>query len=327
MNSTFTKQTTINVNTHQQFLLDVIKGLSARQKFLESKYFYNAKGDELFKKIMGCEEYYLTRCEMEIFTKQTAEFASTIINNLDEFDVVELGAGDASKSIYLLAELQKAGLDFTYFPVDISKDVIDFLQKDLPNKLPKLNVSGLNGEYFEMLEKADEISDKQKVVLFLGSNIGNFSLDEANEFCATLRSLLLPGDLIIIGFDLKKDPRIILDAYNDKAGITRDFNLNLLKRINKELGGDFAIENFSHTPVYEESTGECKSFLTSKISQVVRVEQHQFYFARGEKIYMEISQKFSVDQIDKLATNNGFNPLNHFYDSKNWFVDAIWQCV
>jgi len=310
-----------------QFLSDVLRGLSAKDKFLQSKYFYDEKGDKLFQKIMGSEEYYPTRCEMEIFTRETNELVAVLTERQTEFDIVELGAGDATKSIHLLKGLLDNKVTFTYFPVDISNNVISQLHQNLPEKLPGLDLKGLNGEYFDMLEKAKTLSDKIKVVLFLGSNIGNVALDKAGEFAKALRGHLKQGDLVLIGFDLKKDPITILNAYNDKAGFTRDFNLNLLARINKELQGNFSLNNFYHYPTYDPLTGACRSYLVSSRDHQVSVAGHAFEFTDGEPISMEISQKYTVDQTDELAAQNGFTPLHHFYDSKKWFLDAIWRCV
>lgn len=310
-----------------QFLEDVLTGLRAKEKYLNSKYFYDKRGDELFQNIMASDEYYPTRCEMEIFTQQTNELAEVFINHSNNFDVVELGAGDATKSFHLLNAFVESKVSFTYFPVDISGNVINMLQQQLPKKLPSLQVLGLNGEYFNMLEKAKTLSGKMKVVLFLGSNIGNVPLDKASQFCKSLRQHLSPGDLVLIGFDLKKDPNVVLAAYNDKAGYTRNFNLNLLARINEELHGDFLIENFQHYPTYDPSTGACKSYLVSTKDQTVNIADESFCFTQGEVIFMEISQKYTVEQTDALAKESGFIPVKHFFDSKGWFLDAVWQCV
>jgi L-histidine N-alpha-methyltransferase len=309
------------------FLQDVLKGLLSQNKYLDSKYFYDACGDELFRKIMNCPEYYLTGCEMEIFTGQVDKLAAAFTNNINEFDLVELGVGDGSKSIHLLQQLINDKISFTYFPVDISTNVIRQLNDELVQKLPALRFVGLNGEYFKMLAEAKALSSKIKVVLFLGSNIGNYTLTEARDFCSSLRQYLVPGDLVLIGFDLKKDPQLISNAYNDKEGYTRDFNLNLLKRINRELGGDFRIDQFHHYPCYDPATGACKSYLVSKKEQVVHLDGNDIHFSDGETIYMEVSQKFTVSQTDELAHESGFRPLHYFYDSKKWFLDAVWQCV
>ena len=310
----------------KQFLQDVIKGLSAPQKYLESKYFYDATGDALFQDIMGCAEYYLTRCEGEIFQDQTAALANTFVDSLGQFDVVELGAGDASKSSYLLQEILNISQQFTYYPVDISKDVINYLQHALPATMPTLKVEGLNGEYLSMLEKMKHISSRKKVVLFLGSNIGNVPLHQTQAFLTRLRSSLSTNDMLLIGFDLQKDPQTILNAYNDSAGYTRQFNLNLLQRINRELSGNFDIEQFKHFPVYDPGTGTCKSYLISTAAQQVEVADHQFSFRKYEPVYMEVSQKYTVEQMDAFATASGFVPVKHFFDSKHWFCDAVWRC-
>lgn len=310
-----------------KFLEDVLKGLSAKDKFLESKYFYNAKGDTLFQKIMDCPEYYPTKCEMDIFTNQINELVSVLTEQSSEFDIVELGAGDATKSVHLLKCLTDKKIKFTYYPVDISENVIDLLYNSLPEKIAGLQMHGLNGEYLEMLGKARTLSDKTKVVLFLGGNAGNVPLSKAIEFCKLMRQHLSPGDVAVTGFDLKKDPLKILNAYNDKAGFTRDFNLNLLVRINDELKGNFIIENFYHFPAYDPQAGACKSYLVSIKEQKVNVADKTFYFEEGETIFMEIAQKYTIEQTEDLAKQSGFIPICHFLDEKKWFSDAIWKCV
>ncbi len=310
-----------------QFLEDVLKGLSAREKYLQSKYFYDAQGDALFQNIMACKEYYPTKCEMEIFTQKTNELVDVLTKQNTEFDIVELGAGDATKSVHLLRGLIDNNVTFTYFPVDISDNVITQLHRQLPETLPGLKLHGLNGEYFSMLEKAKTLSDKKKVVLLLGGNIGNVPLARADEFCNSLREHLKAGDLALIGFDLRKNPKTVLDAYNDAAGFTRDFNLNLLIRINNELKGNFNLDGFYHYPTYDPATGACKSYLVSSAKQEVSVTGNTFSFAEGEPIFMEISQKYTVEQTDELAAKTGFVPVHHFFDSKGWFLDAVWRCV
>ncbi|MEO6930164.1 MAG: L-histidine N(alpha)-methyltransferase [Chitinophagaceae bacterium] len=310
-----------------QFLQDVLKGLTAAPKFLESKYFYNEQGDKLFEDLMKNADYYLTSCEGEIFEKQSKTMGKSIIGEMTEFDLVELGAGDATKSICLFEELLLQKASFTYYPIDISRNVISFLEKELPIKMPGFKVHGLAGEYLEMLASPALQSSRSKVVLFLGSNIGNFPPDHTNEFVKRLRAELKSGDLILIGFDLKKDAQTILNAYNDKAGITSQFNLNLLQRINDELHGNFVPEQFEHFPVYDPQTGSCKSFLVSKTDQAVEIDNHHFFFEKHESIFMEISQKYTVKQVEEIARATGFTPLKHFFDSKEWFVDSLWKAV
>jgi len=310
-----------------QFYADVITGLSAPQKYLNSKYFYDAAGDKIFQELMACEEYYPTNCELEIFSKKTAEICDAIIGEGDDFDLIELGAGDATKSSYLLSYLMEKRADFTYLPIDISENVISYLNVTLPVTLPGLQMNGLNGEYFDMLEKAAALSNKRKVVMFLGSNIGNMHAEEAEGFCRELRNHLSSGDMLLIGFDLKKNPATVLAAYNDKEGITRRFNLNLLERINRELDANFNLDKFEHYPTYDPGTGACKSYLVSLESQDVKIGHETIRFAKDECIFMEISQKFTVAQTDRMAATALFKPICHFFDSKKWFIDVIWLAV
>lgn len=309
------------------FLHNVLKGLSSPHKYLDSKYFYDKKGDELFQQIMASDEYYLTDSEMEIFSTQTAEIANSLLGQNKRLDVIEFGAGDATKSLHLLRELFKRNAIATYFPIDISENIIELLHKTLPSSLPGINIHGLNGEYFNMLSKVNVISKNRKVVLFLGSNIGNFKFNEMPQFCKGLQSQLSDGDLVLIGFDLKKHPRKIRDAYDDAHGITRQFNLNLLSRINSELNGDFNIDQFDHYASYDPDTGACKSYLVSLIKQDVHIgEDNLFQFEVNETIFMEISQKYSLEEIERTALESGFTPVAHFFDHKHYFTDVVW-CV
>jgi uncharacterized SAM-dependent methyltransferase len=159
----------------------------------------------------------------------------------------------------------------------------------------------------------------------MGSNIGNMPVPEATQFCKTLREHLNPGDMVLIGFDLKKSPKIILAAYNDSEGITKRFNLNLLLRINRELEGNFDVSQFDHYATYDPETGACKSYLISLKDQIVTIGKETIRFVKDEYIYMEISQKFTIMQTDQMAANTGFRPIDRFFDIKKWFVDAVWM--
>lgn len=316
--------TPVNFKT-DQFLDDVINGLRSNPKRLSSKYFYDANGDKLFQDLMNCQEYYPTNCELEIFSTKTAEICKAIMADGSPFDLIELGAGDAMKSSYLLKYLLEQDADFTYMPIDISVNVISYLNVSLPVTLPGIKIHGLNGEYFNMLKQAAVASDRRKVILFLGSNIGNMPVPDATSFCQELRHHLNAGDMALIGFDLKKNPATILAAYNDKGGITKRFNLNLLERINRELAGDFDLTKFEHYPTYDPESGACKSYLVSKEDQIVSIGRKHIHFQKDEYIFMEISQKFTVLQTAQIAEKTGFKPVELFFDSKNWFLDAIWM--
>ncbi|CAH0170546.1 L-histidine N(alpha)-methyltransferase [Chryseobacterium sp. Bi04] len=307
------------------FRPDVLNGLQSTPKKLSSKYFYDKIGDRLFQKIMAMPEYYLTRCELDIFKNKTNELADLLIPEHEPFDLIELGAGDAMKSAYLLEYLVKKGADFTYMPIDISGNILSILYKKLSSQFPAMEVTCLEGDYFEMLQKVASLSDRRKVVLFLGSNIGNMSLEEAESFCLHLNKNLSSKDRVLVGFDLKKNPHIILDAYNDKEGITAAFNLNLLTRINNELEGNFDLEQFQHYQTYDPVSGACRSFLISLKNQKVMIGDDSISFEEHELIDMEISQKFSAEQIRALGEKSGFTITGEIKDSKKWFVDSIWQ--
>lgn len=326
MNQSATKKEMIALSNSktETFYTDVIMGLKATPKHLSSKYFYDAAGDKIFQELMDCPEYYPTKCELEIFSEKTEALANAITGNGDAFDLIELGAGDATKSSFLLKHLLQRKVNFTYLPIDISSNVINYLNVKLPLTLPGLQITGLNGEYFEMLKKAAAISNRRKVVLFMGSNIGNMPVNEAAAFCKELRNHLAPGDMALIGFDLKKSPKTILAAYSDTGGITKRFNLNLLQRINRELNANFDISQFDHYAMYDPESGACKSYLISQQDQLVNIGKETIRFIKDEYIYMEISQKFTVMQTDQIAANTGFRAVNRFLDSKKWFLDTIW---
>jgi uncharacterized SAM-dependent methyltransferase len=180
-------------------------------------------------------------------------------------------------------------------------------------------------EYFEALEKLSAHNAQRKVILFLGSNIGNFTGERANQFLQGLADRMNPNDLLMIGMDLKKDPRTILNAYNDKQGITREFNLNLLDRINDELGGNFNRQHFIHYPNYDPLTGETKSFIVSTKKQQVTIEalKQTFDFEAWEAVQTELSQKYDLPMIEGFAQVAGLEIKNLLYDCRHWFVDAV----
>lgn len=311
-----------------QFYQDVLKGLSAPFKQLDSKYFYDQQGDRIFEEIMECPEYYLTNCELEILSQQSSAIVDAALAHHPQFDVVELGAGNAMKSSFFLKELMKQEVPFTYFPIDISANVIRQLEHDLPVTIPGIRLQALQGEYLDMLRRVNALSERSKLVLFLGANIGNFSVEKARQFCREIRKQLSPGDLLLIGFDLAKDPRTILAAYNDRAGITKRFNINLLHRMNRELEANFDTAQFDHFPTYDPQTGACKSYLVSLQDQHVRLGEADFiFFKKGEPILTENSQKYTLAQIETMAAQCSYQVGRHFFDSRHWFVDSLWECA
>jgi len=309
-----------------RFYKDTILGLSGFPKRLSSKYFYDAIGDKLFQEIMNCEDYYLTKCEMEILEFQTAAIIDAISAD-DYFELVELGPGDGIKSIKLLKELTHKKADFTYIPIDISHSVIDNLEALVSDMLPQVKTSGMNGDFFDMLHQLRNSNGARRVVLCLGGNIGNMTVAESNVFCEKLRQSLSAGDKVIFGFDLVKNPGIIRKAYDDSEGITRRFNLNLLERMNRELCSDFDVKKFEHYCNYDPETGSCKSYLICLEDLDVHFPETVVSFKKDEYIYMEISQKYTLSQIEEMAQKTGFALDRNFSDSKKWYVDSVWEAV
>jgi dimethylhistidine N-methyltransferase len=311
----------------EQFARDVMHGLSAKPKYLPSKYFYDKKGDALFKEIMSLEEYYLTRSEFEIFQNEKSDLLSQFLNRGKSFDLIEFGAGDGHKTKILLDHFLKEGADFTYLPIDISQNALNLLSEDLSQSLPNLKFETLRGEYFKVLSHLEQQSGRIKVILFLGSNIGNFLKPVAVDFLTQLARILGDDDLLLLGVDLIKDPKLVASAYNDQQGVTKAFNLNLLTRINRELGGDFNLNGFIHFPFYDPVTGAARSFLISNCLQTVSIKplNATFHFEAWELMYMELSQKYGMEELKQLADQAGFSVIKHYYDSKKYFTDGLWQ--
>jgi L-histidine Nalpha-methyltransferase len=310
---------------NEQFKNDVLDGLSANPKFLSSKYFYDKIGDDLFVQIMNLPEYYLTNAEMDIFSNKTDELIAALnCTNDRPFDIVELGAGDGSKTIKLLERLVDRKINFSYQPVDISQNALDGLESRLKTELPNLEVETQQGEYFEVLSSLKN-TNRRKVVLFLGSNIGNMLDPIAKKFIDELSSNLNGGDHLLIGIDLIKAVDIVLPAYNDSKGITAAFNLNVLRRINSELGGDFDLEKFVHSPYYTEEEGIAKSYLKSTCNQEVFIAalDKTFHFEEGETIHTEISRKYNDKIMQSLIQDSGLQMCNKIMDNKEYFADYI----
>ncbi len=313
----------------ESFLADVRAGLSSSPKSLSSKYFYDAAGDALFVQIMALPEYYLTRAEMEIFATQANDIVAAFDQDKNvQFEVIELGAGDGTKTVHLLRALLERGYDFEYIPVDISANAMQGLERDLRQQLPELNINPKAGDYFEMLGELRS-TKHPKIILFLGSNIGNLLDQEAAEFMSSLAANLMLGDKLLLGVDLIKSADIVLPAYNDKSGITRQFNLNLLQRINRELGGNFDVAKFEHYAEYDANEGIARSFLVSKLDQIVTLEgsNDEYSFAQGERMKVEISRKYDDKILGHILHGSAFDIVDSFSDANRYFTDYLLEIV
>lgn len=309
---------------HDAFLTDVINGLSAEQKTISAKYFYDDIGSELFQKISQHPDYYPTKTEFSILDK-ISNILPTIINE-SEIDIIELGAGDGHKSELIINGFIEANCKVNFYPIDISEKAMQLLGDNLSIN-ENLHIHGVVADYVHGLNHLKTISSNRKLVLFLGSNIGNFNKDQTNEFLTMLSNNLNDDDYVLIGFDLKKDPAILNKAYNDSGGLTQAFNINLLTRINRELGGDFDISTFKHYGFYNPYRGTMESYLISLADQMINIEasKQTFHFKQFESMHLEYSHKFTPSGITKLAQRNGFEVTQLFSDEKDYFIDALWQ--
>lgn len=308
-----------------EFRRDVLAGLSSTPKKISSRYFYDAEGDRLFQLIMASEDYYVTRAEDEILREQTDAVLDALTNGYQRFSLFELGAGDGAKTKHLLRRALEKGRDPLYRPIDISENVLEQLGDTLKKELPALRYHAEQGEYFEAIERSFTDPSEAKAVLFLGSNIGNLEHERAVELLKGVAQNLGPNDRFLVGFDRKKDPATIRRAYNDSEGHTRDFNLNLLRRINNELGADFDLDHFIHTPVYDPSSGRALSYIVSTRDQQVHVpgSERTFHFKAWEALHTEISQKYDDEMIADLAKRSGLRIADQFTDSKGYFSDVV----
>lgn len=311
------------------FKKKVFEGLSAFPKYLSSKYFYDKKGDKLFQDIMAMPEYYLTGCEFQILSSHTETIGELFRDRENGLDLIELGAGDGKKTKVLLKYMADHNFNFVYKPIDISENAVEMLSENLATEMPALTVDAEVGEYFEVLERLKGFNKRKKVIMVLGSNIGNLKHPKAIEFLTKLKDAMLPDDLLFMGFDQKKNPQTILDAYNDEAGITAAFNKNILTRINRELGGNFDVDKFKHWEAYNPETGTAKSFLVATEAMQASIEKLGLTvnFEQWETIHTEISQKYDDKIVQWLAEQSGLEIETSFTDEKGYYKNYAFRKV
>ena len=306
---------------------DVFKGLTSFPKYLNSKYIYDKAGDTLFQEIMELPEYYLTNCEFNIISSHTKSITQLFKDEDTGFDLIELGAGDGKKTKVLLKYLCENNIQFTYKPIDISEHAIKKLTKSLTEELPLISVDPEIGTYFQVLEKIKQYNTRKKAIMLLGSNIGNLSHPKAIEFLSRLRDSMNDEDVLFMGFDQKKNPQIILDAYDDPSGVTAEFNKNLLHRINRELGGNFNVDLFKHWEVYNPESGTAKSYLVAQEAQEVTINRLDLtvHFDAWETIHTEISQKYDDKIVKWLTTESGLVIKTSFTDKKGYYKNYVFK--
>ncbi len=311
-------------NTATEITFDIDKGLSSKLKSISSKYLYDDLGSTIFQQIMNMAEYYPTASEFEILAMQSDKISEALAFK-STFNIVELGAGDGIKTRQLLKHLLSKNIDFIYVPIDISEKAISDLKANMLEALPELRIKPLVGDYFTMLQEVSK-TGLPSLYLFLGSNIGNYQPKATVELLNQFHEAMETDDKILIGFDLQKHPKVIRLAYDDPHGITKSFNMNLLNRLNKELDANFQLNQFDFYCHYDPITGEVRSYLVSlKDQQVFSKKLKKTYsFHQNELIWTELSRKYTIEQIEQIATENHFRQVAHFLDCKHYFVDSLW---
>jgi len=307
-----------NGQKKKSFSEDVKQGLLDPVKGLHPKYFYDSKGSDLFEKICETPEYYVTRTEAAILKKYSNEIAKL---NADKTVVVELGSGSSVKTRYIINSFIDHNGRLDYIPIDVSEILIDTSQV-LINDYNKLHITGVISEYEEGMEMVNVVTSHPKLVIFLGSSIGNFTRDEARNLVTEISNNMNDTDNFLIGFDLRKDVNILNAAYNDKQGLTSEFNLNILKRINDELGGEFDISKFEHYAFFNENESRVEMHLVSLADHDVLINDidEKIHFKKGETIHTENSYKFTDEMISDIASSAGLKVSHTWKDEKNYFA-------
>jgi L-histidine Nalpha-methyltransferase len=300
------------------FAQDVVAGLTASPKRLPAKYHYDEVGSALFDAITLLPEYYLTRAETEILR----EWGWQIVRVLDApIDFLELGSGSAVKTRLLIGEALRVQGRMRYSPIDISTEALRNSSASLVDAYPGLSVRAYAGDYFDVLRSKALWFERRVLAMFMGSNIGNYEPDEAKGILSLIGDALRPGDGLLLGTDLKKDPKILERAYDDAVGITAAFNRNVLARINRDFDGDFDVADFEHHACYDVERGSIDSFLET--GRAIRVELSrlnvQLEFSAGERIHTESAYKFTEDDVAKLAACAGFDLATSWYDRERRF--------
>ncbi|MDB5643032.1 MAG: egtD [Hyphomicrobiales bacterium] len=294
------------------FAQAVIDGLSAPHKSLPCRYFYDARGSELFEAITEAPEYYPTRTELGLLQAQAQDIAARSPRGAV---LVEFGSGSSRKTEVLLAAMKNLA---AYVPIDVSGDALDEAAARLAKRFPNLRVLPVTGDFSAPLDLPRDLADAPRIGFFPGSTIGNFAPDAARELLAGLRAQLAGGSLII-GVDLRKELSVLLPAYNDAAGVTADFNLNLLVRINRELDGTFDLRGFRHEAVWNAPDSRIEMHLVSRRAQEASAAGRTFRFAEGERIHTENSCKYDLDAFARLAGQAGWRVSRVWTDPNDWF--------
>jgi L-histidine N-alpha-methyltransferase len=300
------------------FADDVLAGLASPAKHLPSKYFYDELGSALFDAITVLPEYYLTRAETEVLRQWGWEMVRSLRNPIE---FIELGSGSATKTRILIEEALRVQRTLRYSPIDISSEALRASAQTLVASYPSLSVTAYAADYFTILGTAHLRRENRMMVLFMGSNIGNYEPPQAKKLLSSIARSLKTGDGLLLGADLKKDPRLLQLAYDDPTGVTAAFNKNLLARINRELGGHFDLHDFRHVARYDGASGAVRSVLEAQRAVDVRIDAIDltFSFAAGEPIHTESSYKYSMEEVSALGAGAGLHLARTWTDPDERF--------
>lgn len=307
---------------------DVRDGLSARPRHLFPKYFYDELGSQLFDAICLLPEYYLTRAENEIFARYADEIVSVL--DAEKMSLLEMGSGSASKTRRIIEALLKRQGELVFIPVDISPVALETSSRVLLQSYPELRIEAYASDYYDGLAALGRVErEGRTLALFLGSNIGNFDMEDARRFLLALRGVLGVGDALLLGADLRKDPDVLEAAYDDSLGVTAAFNLNLLARINRELEADFNLRAFKHRAIYNEEIGRIEVYLESTRAQTVSIRklEMELAFDDGERIHTENSYKYDLEGLSRLAAETGFERTRTWLDSDERFSSNLFMAA
>jgi L-histidine Nalpha-methyltransferase len=312
-------------NGHAELAEDVRRGLSASPKHLFPKYLYDELGSRIFEAICEVDEYYLTRAENQILTRYADEIVAAIPTCRT---LIELGSGNAQKTRNVIEALLRRG-ELLFIPVDISISALKDSSHALLDSYPKLKINAYAADYFQALKALPDLGPQPVLVLFLGSNIGNFETDDALGFLRAVRQVLRRGDALLLGADLKKDRQTLEAAYNDPLGVTRTFIVNELERINRELGANFDLWAFGLRSIYNRDVGRVEVYLESLRAQVVTIRglDMSVTFAAGERIHMENAYKYDLDDLKLLGQNTGFDLEHTWLDEKQRFSSNLFRAA
>ena len=297
---------------------DVLSGLTSHPRTLSPRLFYDARGSELFEQITALPEYYLTSTERRIFELHAAEIIQAAGSDLS---VVELGAGSATKTVILLRELARRQGSASFYPVDVSSSALEEADQHLSALLPEIELHPVVADYSSGLPFLRALSGR-KLILYIGSSIGNFEPLESAALLSRIRQSMSVGDAMLLGTDMRKSPSVLIPAYDDAAGVTAAFNKNILSRINRELGADFYLDAFAHRALWNDRASRVEMHLESLRAQRVDIRDLGLTldFRRGESIHTENSYKFTSEMISTIASNAGLAVERTWSDPRGWFT-------